>query len=100
MRIGFNRHRDEDLFGIKWKRGIKVLGIHFSSEALSSSLDENWAAGRGKVQRMITSWSRRALSISGRICIVTSLLLSQFIHTFQALVAPDHVLTQLNAMLF
>ena len=40
------------------------------------------------------------LSIAGKVCIIKTFLISQFVYIMQALVVPDPVLTQVNRILF
>ena len=48
----------------------------------------------------MASWSKRNLSISGKLCVIKTFLISQFVHVMQPLMLPTHVLNKLNTMLF
>lgn len=61
---------------------------------------ENWSKRLEKVEQIICRWSRRNLSISGKLCIIKSFLVSQFVYVMQALLAPVKVLDKLNTILF
>ena len=43
---------------------------------------------------------KRNLSIAGKVCIIKTFLISQFVYIMQALVVPDPVLTQVSRILF
>ena len=43
---------------------------------------------------------KRNLSIAGKVCIIKTFFISQFVYTMQTLVVPDPVLTQVNRILF
>ena len=45
-------------------------------------------------------WGRRNLNIVGKIGINKTFLISQLVYIMQALVIPDHVLTDINRLLF
>jgi hypothetical protein len=91
---------DETYFDIKWKNKVKIVGIVFSSFTSASLIEDNWLNRLEKVQRLIASWSKRNLSISGKLCIIKTFLLSQCIYVMQALALPDGVLTKLNTLIF
>ena len=54
------------------------------------------------IKRLINAWGkkRRNLSIAGKVYIIKTFLISQFVYIMQALVVPDPVLTQVNRILF
>ena len=52
------------------------------------------------IKRITNAWGKRKLSIAGKVCIIKTLLISQFVYIRQALVVPDPVLTQVNRILF
>jgi exonuclease III len=100
MWLGSNRNSDEKPFNLSWKTKLKILGIYFCSTTPASSLEENWAKRIQNIQRLIVSWSKRNLSISGKLCIIKTFLLSQMVYVMQALVIPQDVLKKINTMLF
>ena len=51
------------------------------------------------IKRIINGWEKRNLSIAGKVCIIKTFLISQFVYIMQAQV-PDPVLTQVNRILF
>jgi hypothetical protein len=93
MWLGSKKDADETYFDIKWKNKVKIVGIVFSSFTPASLIEDNWLNRLEKVQRLIASWSKRNLSISGKLCIIKTFLLSQFIYVMQALALLDGVLT-------
>ena len=49
--------------------------------------------------RIINAWEKRNLSIAGKVCIIKTCLIPQFVYIMQALVVPDPVLTRVNRIL-
>jgi len=100
MWLGSQKYSDEQPCGFKFKSKIKILGIHFSNQKTASDIDENWTGKIEQVQKIIMQWTKRNCSIMGKICLVKSLLISQFTYLFQALIAPNKILLKLNTMFF
>lgn len=101
MWLGSQKYCKEKYYDLKWKLRIKILGIHFCNTLPASEIEENWLPRMETIQRIIVTWSKRNLSIMGKICIVKSLLLSQYIYSMQSLNAPeDNILKKINTMLF
>lgn len=100
MWVGSAANNTETLCNIRWKNKIKILGIYFSGVLPASSIEENWNSRIMKIKELIAVWSKRNLSISGKLCIIKSYLLSQITHLLQSLVLPDNVLTNINSILF
>jgi hypothetical protein len=100
MWLGSQKHCKEKYYDLKWKLRIKILGIHFCNTLPASEIEENWLPRMETIQRIIVTWSKRNLSIMGKICIVKSLLLSQYIYSMQSLDAPEDILKKINTMLF
>ena len=100
MWLGSNKNSMEEYGGIRWNKRLKILGIIFQNDTPASDINENWTKRIEKVETIINRWSKRNLNISGKICIIKSFLISQFIYPMQALSAPRAILVQLNTMLF
>ena len=49
---------------------IKILGIVFENGKRAIDIDENWTGRIEKLTRIIQLWSKRDLSIMGKIVIV------------------------------
>ena len=52
------------------------------------------------VERIIAQWAKRNLSMSGKLCIIKTFMISQFVYPMQALIMPQHIITKLNTILF
>lgn len=97
--IGSNRNVNFGC-GIKWVKQIKILGIYFDNTKCASELDLNWNCRIANIKQQILSWERRNLGLLGKICVIKSMLLSQFIHIMQAICIPQKVLKEINTILY
>ena len=66
---------------------FKILGVYFSA-----NVNEIWNINThdiiNKITHLLNQWSRRKLTIIGKITIVKSLVLSKFVHFFISLPDP------------
>ena len=100
MWLGSNIGNAFDGLGLKWVNEIKILGIYFSNDRCASELDKNWKGRIMKMKGLIKTWEKRNLSLLGKICIIKSFLLSQFIYVMQCLVLPENILSEINTILY
>ena len=100
MWLGSNKTSNEKHYDLKWEKCIKILGIYFSNNVNASEIDNNWLPRIEKINNTIAAWSKRNLSIVGKICIVKSLLLSQLTYVLQSLCAPESFLKKINTIFF
>ena len=100
MWLGSKAGSREEYGGIKWKSKLKILGVFFSNNIPASLNNENWSKRIDKIKELISIWSRRNLSISGKLCIIKTFLISQIVYIIQSLALPEVVLTEINTLLF
>ena len=104
MWIGCWKYRRKQVANISWKshpdNTIKILGITFQSDRKAIEIEKNWTSKFEKCEKTIKSWLGRRLTIMGRITLVKSFLLSQFMYVMQALILPNHIITRINKLLF
>ena len=87
------------LFGIKWPKALRCLGLFFGhDEELTEKL--NWLDKLDKIDQLLSLWSRRDLSLYGKVQIVKTLALSQVVHVASILPIPKTIQFQLNSMLY
>jgi len=99
MGIGLNRH-EKFGFGLKWVDNIKILGVYFCNTKSASEIDLNWTLKITQIKQLILNWEKRNLGLLGKICIIKSFLLSQFIYVMQAICIPETVLKEVNTILY
>ena len=70
---------------------LKILGVTFSP-LVFNIWDLNVNEILRKVKHLLNQWSKRKLSLSGRITIIKSLAISKFVHLFISLPDPPNAL--------
>ena len=98
MWLGSKQNCTDTFLGLIWKRRLKILGVYFACYKCSQV--ENWTGRVENIKRINNAWEKRNLSIAGKVCIIKTFLISQFVYIMQALVVPDPVLNQVNRILF
>lgn len=84
-------------YKLDWEQGpIKILGVMFTPEVFNI-WDLNSRELITKMEKVLQSWSKRKLTLPGKITVIKSLAFSKFIHLFTALPnPPDHIVKQLD----
>ena len=77
---------------------MKFTGAYFCNDKCASCVKRN--TGQKEFKPLRDLWGKRNLNIVGKICIIKTFLISQLVYIMQALVIPDHVLTDINRLLF
>ncbi len=85
---------------ISFKNTIKILGIYFSNQSSASELEINWKSRIDNIKRLFASWSKRDLSIIGKIHIIKTFGVSQFIYLLNSISLPKKVLDEINRIFF
>ena len=87
-------------YNLDWTEGyFKILGVTFTTEVFDI-WDVNIPPIISKVQSLLQQWSKRRLTLFGRITVIKSLALSKFIHLFLALPNPPGELIKRLDILF
>ena len=78
-----------DEYPLDWSQEpLKALGVVFSP-LVFNIWDLNSQEVLLKVKNILNQWSRRKLTLIGRITVIKSLALSKFVHLFISLPAPQ-----------
>ena len=86
-------------FGLNWPQQIRHLGIYIGyDKRLNHS--KNWTDKIVKVVKLLDKWKCRQLSLFGKIQIIKTFAISQFILPTTVLTTPDHVIKQIQSILF
>ena len=73
---------------LDWSQGpFKILDVNFSREVFDV-WDLNTNEVLNKIENLVAHWSKRKLTLLGRIIVIKSLVLSKFTHLFLALPNP------------
>ena len=79
---------------------IKILGVFFKNNVSAQNIEDNWTGRLEKIKNLIKMWSRRYLSIHGKIVIVKSFLISQLVFIMQSIGLPEKILSEINRILY
>ena len=79
---------------------IKTLGIIYSNTVAASEIELNWRKRIDTVIKTLSLWSRRNLSLVGKLHIIKTFGLSQFVHIMQSISLPEYALTEINRIFF
>ena len=87
-------------YNLDWNQEpFKILGVTFTPEVFDI-WDQNATDVLKKVENIIKSWSRRKITLPGKITVIKSLAISKFVHLFLALPNPPGNLVQSLNKLF
>ena len=86
-------------YGIKWPDSMKYLGIHVGYDK-QSNLVNNWLKKIDKIETILGKWTKRDLSLIGRVQIIKSMALSQITLAASTLPIPDNIIKKLNTIFF
>ena len=87
-------------FKLDWNQGpFKILGVTFTAEVFDI-WDKNTTGIEQKVENIIKTWSKRKLTLPGKITIIKSLAPSKFVHLFMGLPNPPGILVKRLNKLF
>ena len=101
MKLGSRKNeREEASLPFKIVERIKILGIVFENGETAKNLEQNWTGRIENIKRIIQLWSKRDLSVKGKIVIVKCFLASQLIFIMQSIGIPEKVLTYLNRLFY
>ena len=85
---------------IKFKNTIKILGIYFSNQMSASNIDKNWTSRIECLIKHLNQWSKRNISIMGKILVIKTFALSQLIFIMKSLVLPPKIIQEINGYIF
>ncbi len=90
MWLGSFSNRKEKLFGFKWPRVIRFLGIYIGYD-YEETKRWNWTNKLESFQKTLDCWRTRDLTIFGRIVIVKTIGLSKLIYSATLLPIPSEI---------
>ena len=100
MWLGKWKKRPDQLFDLKWNNIVKILGVYFNNSVSAGDILQNWEPKINNIKVLINTWSKRNLSLSGRVISIKTLLLSQITHLLMSLRAPSDKILQVNNLLY
>ena len=99
MWLGRARQCNNKPLGMQWpKRPIRVLGVYVSydeDECNKINFDERIL----KCNKVLNEWKSRNLTMLGRIAIVKTFVISQFLFVSAAILVPNYVMKIIDNMI-
>ena len=87
-------------YGIKIVNKIKILGIIFSNEYPAQEISDNFTKRIDQLERICSLWSKRKLSMIGKIVILKTFGISLFTHIMQSIGITKMYLDKINQIFF
>ena len=86
--------------GIKFVNKIKILGIIFSNEYPTQEIHENFTNRINQLERICALWSKRKLTMIGKIVVLKTFGISLFTHLMQSIGISKSYLDKINQIIF
>ena len=100
MYIGDSSYKGIVKYGIKFHNSVKILGITFSNEKSTCDIRDNFEPRINKLEKICSLWERRHLSLIGKITILKTFGISQFIYIMQSIGICSSDLVRINRIMF
>jgi len=97
--LGARRGLHTNMFGIKWPQSLKILGIYVSYDE-KSTLNKNFRDKIDKMTKKLNSWKQRHLTIFGKILILKTFALTQFLYVSSVLHVPNDIIKEIEDLMF
>ena len=91
---------DNSLEGVAMTDEVKIVGIIFRKDKSASEIEDNWNNKIDKIKGIIKNWMKRKLTVIGKIQVIKTFILSQFVYLLQSLALPYRVLDEINSILY
>ncbi len=100
MWIGSKKGDYRKPFGILWpNRPLRILGVHISyDEEMCHKL--NFEDKITKCKQIIGMWKMRNLTMQGRVQIIKTFIISQFLYTASSIHVPTNYRNEINKLIF
>ena len=100
MWLGPNRHNNARLLQIKWTNGpIKILGVYIGHE-VEPVIEANFKTRIQNLKCQLNIWKQRKLSIIGKILILKTFGMSQFIFLANLIPFPEEKIKEINEICY
>ena len=79
---------------------VKILGVHLSNLKQPSDIEENYSKKIEQLEKLCKLWSKRKLSIIGKIIIIKTFGISLFTHLINSIGIDKANITRINQIIF
>lgn len=91
--MGAWKDRPNEPLGLSWVKKVKILGIFFGTIDVEC---DNWEPRLFKLDKCVSSWKNRSLSLIGRVLVLNILGLSKLLFVSSVLTPPRWVCDRIN----
>ncbi|KAK3101278.1 hypothetical protein FSP39_002361 [Pinctada imbricata] len=100
LKLGGKEIIEDDFEEIDWEsKLIKALGIYFGKDC-EIAINENWERKIVKIEKIVTAWFKRKLTMIGKIQIINSLIISQLTHLVTVMPLPSVFLKRIESLIY
>ena len=85
---------------IQFKNSIKILGIYFSHLFPARYLELNWVERMERVRRILGKWQKRSLTLIGKLHVIKTYGISQFVFIMKSIGLSSKTLKDINFMFY
>jgi len=100
MCMGDDLNNFDKIENISCKEKVKIVGIVFDKNKSAGEVSENWETRIDKIKRIVKSWMKRNLTIIGKIQVVKTFILSQFVYILQGIYVKKQIIDEINTILY
>ena len=86
--------------GVEFVARLKILGIIFSLREEAGQIEENYTGKIKDLEKLLALWSRRNLTLIGKIIIIKTFGISKFIHIMSSIGVEEKQISKINSILF
>ena len=99
--IGRDRYLQQQYqgFGVKWPEMLKYLGIYIGHNS-TQIVKKNWYEKLENIKMCLETWSRRDLSLFGKVLIIKAIAVSKLVLPATVLLVPDGFIKVFEKVLF
>lgn len=95
--LGSWKDRTDEPLGLTWVRKTKILGIVFGTTDVER---DNWEPRLSKLDKCVSSWKNRSLSMIGKVLVLNILGFSKLLFVSSTLAPPKWVYDRINQIIW
>ena len=94
-----NPEGEESIYWAKVEHNIKISGVFFKANLEASKIPHNWTGKVEGIRLTVQRWSKRNLSLYGKVMITKTFILSKINCSIQSISLPQEVLAQIHSII-
>ena len=97
MWVGSWKARVDQPFGLTWVKKMKIIGVFFGVIDVQR---DNWEPRLSKLDKMLSLWKSRPLSMVGKSLVINVLGVSKLLYLARVLVTPRWMIDRFNSLIW